>query len=57
MTSLNKRNLDRKIYEKLRVLTEGEARLITCQGEAIPEKLSDIFLKHFGPDNGVDLDL
>lgn len=64
MPSLSVRKLDAKVYKRLRmraakhgVSMEEEARRIINQAVAAPEKLSDVFLHYFGPENGIDLDL
>lgn len=64
MPNLSVRKLDSKVYKRLRmraakhgVSMEEEARRIINQAVAAPDKLSDVFLLHFGPENGVDLDL
>lgn len=64
MASLSVRKLDDRIYEQLRVRAEEhgismeeEVRRILCQVVRAPDKLSDVFQKYFGPNNGVDLDL
>lgn len=36
---------------------EEEVRQILFQALSAPEKISDVFLKYFGPDNGVNLDV
>jgi antitoxin FitA len=61
--SLSVRKLDVKVYKELRlraakhgVSMEEEARRIISQAVAAPEKFSDVFQKHFGPENGIDLD-
>ena len=64
MPSLSVRKLDGKVYERLRmraakhgVSMEEEVRRIINQAVATPEKLSDVFQKYFGSENGIDLDL
>lgn len=64
MASLSVRKLDRNVYERLRmraakhgISMEEEARRILCQAVGVPEKLTDVFKKHFGVENGIDLDL
>lgn len=64
MPSLSVRKLDRNVYERLRVRAakngvsmEEEVRRIISQAVGAPEKLSDVFHKYFGPENGIDLDL
>jgi plasmid stability protein len=64
MASLSVRKLDDNVYEQLRVRAakhgvsmEEEVRQIICQVVSAPDKLSDVFLKYFGYENGVDLDI
>ena len=64
MANLSVRKLDDRIYTKLRqraekhhVSMEEEARQIISQVVSAPERISDVFLKHFGRNNGVDLEL
>lgn len=64
MPSLNIRKLDPDVYKRLRmralrhgISMEEEARRIINQAMAEPEKLSEVFLKYFGLENGIDLDL
>ena len=64
MANLSIRKLDDDTYRRLRIRAaqhgvsmEEEARQILKQAVALPERLGDLFLKHFGPANGVDLDL
>lgn len=63
MPNLSVRRLDPKIYKRLRmraakhgISMEEEVRQILFQALSAPEKISNVFLKYFGPDNGVDLD-
>ena len=63
MRSLNVRKLDPDIYERLRlraakhgISMEEEVRQILFQALTAPEKLSDVFKKHFGSENGVYLE-
>ena len=60
--SLSIRKLDQKTYEQLRrratkhgVSMEEEARQILKNAVGSPERLGDLFVKHFGPKGGVDL--
>ncbi len=60
--SLSIRKLDAKTYEKLQrrankhgVSMEEEARQILKTAVESPERLGDFFVKHFGPQGGVDL--
>ena len=64
MAGLSVRNLDSETYERLRrraaregVSMEEEARRILKRAVSAPERLGDLFLTRFGPDNGVDLEL
>lgn len=64
MASLSVRKLDDNVYEQLRVRAakhgvsmEEEARQIICQVVKAPDRLSDVFRKYFGHDNGVNLDI
>lgn len=64
MANLSIRKLDDEIYDRLRgraarhgVSMEEEARQILTRAVSPPERLGDLFLKIFGPANGVDLDL
>lgn len=64
MASISVRKLDDKIYNQLRlraaqhgVSMEEEARQIISRVVSLPERLSDVFRKHFGKEHGVDLDL
>lgn len=64
MASLSVRKLDDHIYEQLRVRAakhgvsmEEEVRQIICQVVQAPEKISTVFNKYFGHDNGIDLDI
>jgi plasmid stability protein len=63
MASLSVRKLDDHVYEQLRIRAakhgvsmEEEVRQIIGQVVRSPEKLSEVFRKHFGPDNGIDLE-
>ena len=64
MASLSIRKLDDETYDRLRgramrhgVSMEEEARRILMRAVSSPERLGDLFVKVFGPANGVDLDL
>lgn len=64
MANLSVRKLDDKVYEQLRIRAakhgvsmEEEARQIICQTVTAPERISDIFRKHFGKENGVNLEI
>ena len=61
MASLSVRKLDDGVHEKLRIRAakhgvsmEEETRQILSQVVSVPERMSDVFLKHFGHKNGVD---
>ncbi len=64
MANLSVRKLDDKTYERLRIRAaqhgvsmEEEARQILKRSTAAPEKMGNLFLKYFGPANGVALEL
>jgi antitoxin FitA len=64
MANLSVRKLDDKVYEQLRIRAakhgvsmEEEARQIICQVVAAPERISDVFRKYFGYENGINLDI
>ena len=64
MASLSVRKLDDIVYEQLRiraarhgVAMEEEVRQILIQAVKTPERMSEVFRKHFGAENGVDLEL
>ena len=64
MASISVRNLDDVTYRRLRlraardgVSMEEEVRRILNRAVAAPERLGDVFLSYFGPENGVDLEL
>jgi plasmid stability protein len=64
LASLSIRKLDDEVYERLReratrhgVSMEEETRQILTRAVSPPERLGDLFLKVFGPDRGVDLEL
>lgn len=64
MPDLSVRRLNRRVYEKLRVRAakhgvsmEEEVRRIIEQVVTAPENLSNVFLKYFGSENGIDLDI
>jgi len=63
MPDLSIRKLDPNVYKGLRlraaehgISMEEEARRILRQAVEAPKKLSSVFEKYFGPENGVDLD-
>ena len=60
MASLSVRKLDDNTYERLRILAaqhgvsmEEEARRILKRATSAPERTGDLFLKYFGPANGI----
>jgi plasmid stability protein len=62
MASISVRKLDDQLIEKLRfravshgVSMEEEIRNILARAVSAPDKASDIFLKHFGPKNGLEI--
>jgi plasmid stability protein len=64
MASLSIRKLDDETYDGLRVRAvrhgvsmEEEVRQILKRAVLPPDRLGDLFLKVFGPTQGVDLDL
>lgn len=64
MANLSVRKLDSTVYHRLRtraaehgVSMEEEARQIISQAVSVPERISDVFRKHFGKSNGVELEL
>jgi antitoxin FitA len=64
VASLSIRKLDDEVYERLReravrhgVSMEEETRQILTRAVSPPKRLGDLFLKVFGPDRGVDLEL
>lgn len=67
MATLTIRNLDDRLKTRLRIRAaehgksmEEEARSILRAGlgePGKPENLVDIFLRHFGPENGVELEI
>jgi len=64
MANLSVRKLDDNTYERLRIRAsqhgvsmEEEARRILKRAMAAPERIGDLFLKYFGPTNGVELEL
>lgn len=63
MANLSVRKLDDRAYEQLRVRAaqhgvsmEEEARQIICQVVLAPKRITEVFRKHFGVKNGVNLD-
>ena len=64
MANLSVRKLDDDTYDGLRIRAElhgvsmeEEARRILKRAVSAPERMGDLFLKYFGPANGVTLDL
>ena len=64
MANLSVRKLDDDTYDGLRVRAEQhgvsmeeEARRILKRAISAPERMGDLFLKYFGPANGVTLEL
>ncbi len=64
MANISLRKLDDTIYENLRIRAakhgvsmEEEVRQIICQVVEAPERISDVFQKHFGVKNGIDLNI
>ena len=64
MANLSVRKLDDDTLARLRIRAaqhgvsmEEEARRILRRAVAAPERLGDLALRFFGPDNGVDLEL
>jgi len=64
MANLSVRKLDNTVYEQLRlraarhgISMEEEARQILYQVVATPQRISEVFRKHFGAKNGINLDL
>ena len=64
LASLSIRKLDDETYNRLRaratrhgISMEEEARQILRRAVAPPERLGDLFVKVFGPDQGVDLEI
>jgi plasmid stability protein len=62
MASLSVRRINKAVYERLRVRAalhgvsmEEEIRQILVQAVTVPTRISEVFKKHFGPENGVDL--
>jgi antitoxin FitA len=62
MASLSVRRIDKAVYERLRVRAalhgvsmEEEIRQILVQTVTAPVRISEVFKKHFGSENSVDL--
>ena len=63
MASFSIRKLDDAVYQKLRIRAakhgismEEEVRQIITHVVAVPDDISQVFTKHFGTHNGVDLE-
>jgi len=63
MANLSVRKLDDNIYARLRIRAanhavsiEEEARRIISKAVSAPEHISEVFRKHFGPHNGIELE-
>lgn len=63
MANISVRKLNKTAYEQLRMQAakhglsiEEEARQIIYRAVSAPEKISSVFQKHFGRQNGIDLD-
>lgn len=64
MANISIRRLDQMTLERLRlrasahgISMEEEVRRILIQAVATPERLGDLAMKLFGPDQGVELEL
>lgn len=64
MANLSVRKLDEQVYEQLQIRAaqhgvsmEEEARQIISQAVTAPAKISEVFKKHFGSKQGIDLDV
>ncbi len=64
MASLRVRKLDDIVYEQLRIRAarhgvpiEEEVCKILSQAVCTPDRMSEVFRKHFGAENGIDLEL
>jgi plasmid stability protein len=62
MANLSVRKLDENVYQQLQmramqhgVSMEEEVRQIIHQAVATPDNIANVFKKHFGEKNGVDL--
>jgi len=63
MANLSVRKLDKNAYKQLRIRAskhgvsmEEEARQIIYQAVSAPERISSVFQRYFGQENGIDLD-
>lgn len=64
MASISVRKLDDQVYNQLRIRAaehgvsmEEEARQILSKSVSVPDRMSDVFKKHFGRAHGIDLDV
>ena len=64
MANISVRNLDDETHRRLKrraarsgVSMEEEVRRILNRAVAAPERLGDLMISYFGPENGVDLEL
>jgi plasmid stability protein len=64
MASISVRKLDEQVYNQLRIRAaehgvsmEEEARQIISKFVSVPERISDVFKKHFGQTHGIDLNI
>jgi len=64
MANLSVRKLDDGVYKQLRVRAakhgvslEEEVRQIIAQAVSAPEKISAVFRKYFGYENGIDVEV
>lgn len=64
MANLSVRKLDDQVYDRLRIRAaehgvsmEEEARQIISRVISVPNRMSDVFRKHFGQAHGIDLDI
>ena len=64
MPSLNIKKLDTQVYDRLRIQAaehdvsmEEEARQIISRALSVPNRMSDVFKKHFGQAHGIDLEI
>ena len=64
MASISVRKLDDQVYNQLRIRAaehgvsmEEEARQIISKSVSVPDRISDLFRKHFGRAHGIDLNI
>ena len=64
MASISVRKLDGQVYNQLRIRAaehgvsmEEEARQIISKAVSVPERISNVFKKHFGQTHGIDLNI